>query len=45
MISAWWLLLAGAVGVTLGMMLFAILSMAARTEDVPRVPPVNQLLT
>jgi hypothetical protein len=45
MVSAWWLLLAGAIGVSLGMMLFALLSMASRAEEVPPAPPVNQLLT
>jgi hypothetical protein len=45
MISAWWLLLAGSIGLSLGMMLFAILSIAARAEEVPQAAPVNHLLT
>ena len=44
MVSAWWLLLAGGIGVSAGMFLFAVMSMAAKVEESAE-PPVNQLLT
>ena len=45
MVSAWWLLLAGGVGVSLGMFLFALMSMAANEGDAVDPHRANQLLT
>ena len=45
MVSAWWLLLAGAVGVSIGMFLFALMTISARPDEAHEGPPGNQLLT
>jgi hypothetical protein len=45
MIEAWWLVVAGGVGVAAGMFLFAVMSMAAHPDDGAESQPVNHLLT
>jgi hypothetical protein len=45
MVSAWWLLLAGMIGVSIGMFLFALMSMAAQSDETRDPSPANHLLT
>jgi hypothetical protein len=46
MVSAWWLLLAGAIGVSAGMFLFALMSIATQpSQEAGEVSSGEHLLT